>query len=1000
MRSGRAAEMARAEGLPEGAASGVGVDLYAQARKALSLRTPFEGEGPAPPRVPTLPARLVSWAGASDARKKHKKIQLQDVADAEHPTPQPATESSAKAGVWEHFETYFRPVNLDDIDILMPRFPFSYGELDSCILIPFVGSGKELMNKVETFDVAVAETSSYLGVGGEERVSNKERGERSERREQSIEQGIHEVVVQQFVSNKEHTEQGVEQCIHEVVVRQKWPLEVEQATDSACVMSSKCGEEGGTSLNWLLGAKERFVLTSERPNKKRKLLGVDAGLEQLVLLPLLGTEASSICDVCCLGESGKVSDSMLYCNSCKVSVHQKCYGSHVVPDSQWLCTWCKYLESTVRLSSMKDADSSLSLPCVLCPKDKGALKPVKGEADQTVDGGNLKFVHLFCSLWTPGALVEDMESMEPVTNVGSVQENQRKLVCGICKVKHGVCVRCSHGTCRTAFHPICARESKHQMEIWGKSGHPNVELRAFCSKHSAIGYINSVERSKSASERSPTEVRPKDSNHITGKIPKLKFTRKNKDKFMTHESSSFNSSILTKVETMDQGALPHTVKTSDSLAIQGMEVDTGNPLVGDNLMRNSGDVSVVLRKLIDQGKVSIDDVASEVGISSESLEAALVGETTTFSHGLKLKIIKWLQNSAHIRETQGRIIKGDSVGIHDSKPDGFDDTGSVNEKETAVDLSDSAEMKSSSKRSKDNNKIMSDNKAVCTSTTGVPLLQNGIKKMVKVDGDHECSLDEDCANEHTRKFCPVASKDTQKEEHEELISNNISGNSNKQFGTSMEILNENEGTFLVRKRHELTETEPGLELEGASSLNQWFSLVDDVKHGLNSAENGVRNIHDCNTDHVRGQPFSNFDDSQYYIHPLIKKKMAQLWDPTFNQNKLSPFHPGPYGPRQRRRCYADCSSGEVGRRTWPSAALFCQRPPMWLMPQARLSSGQAVDERLEPNEIASPALVLEPQHHDGFEEEPVVLMVVRRQTALEAPHGTHHVGECGGSLSL
>jgi hypothetical protein len=41
--------------------------------------------------------------------------------------------------------------------------------------------------------------------------------------------------------------------------------------------------------------------------------------------------------------------------------------------------------------------------------------------------------------------VEDMESMEPVTNVGSVQENQWKLVCSICKVKHGVCVRCSHG---------------------------------------------------------------------------------------------------------------------------------------------------------------------------------------------------------------------------------------------------------------------------------------------------------------------------------------------------------------------------------------------------------------------------------------------------------------------------------------------------------------------------------------------------------------------------
>jgi hypothetical protein len=30
------------------------------------------------------------------------------------------------------------------------------------------------------------------------------------------------------------------------------------------------------------------------------------------------------------------------------------------------------------------------------------------------------------------------------------------------------------GACRASFHPICARESKLQMEIWGKLGHDNV----------------------------------------------------------------------------------------------------------------------------------------------------------------------------------------------------------------------------------------------------------------------------------------------------------------------------------------------------------------------------------------------------------------------------------------------------------------------------------------------------------------------------------------------
>lgn len=26
------------------------------------------------------------------------------------------------------------------------------------------------------------------------------------------------------------------------------------------------------------------------------------------------------------------------------------------------------------------------------------------------------------------------------------------------------------GACRTSFHPICAREASHRMEIWGKLG--------------------------------------------------------------------------------------------------------------------------------------------------------------------------------------------------------------------------------------------------------------------------------------------------------------------------------------------------------------------------------------------------------------------------------------------------------------------------------------------------------------------------------------------------
>uniref|UniRef100_A0ACD5ZEC8 Uncharacterized protein n=1 Tax=Avena sativa TaxID=4498 RepID=A0ACD5ZEC8_AVESA len=881
--------MAGAEGSPEGAALGLGFDPYAQARKALSLRTPFEEETAS--RVPTLPARLVSWAGPSDRRKKHKKLEPPDAAAEEHPPKLPVA-PSGKKGAWEHFEAYFRQVTLNDIEMLMPKFPFSYGELDSCVVIPFPGSSSEEL-VAETYDVAVAETSSYLGVGGEEVVSNKERSGQSVDfvSNISVEQGIHDVVVQQLVCTRDRGEQSIEQRMHQAVAqREEWPLEVEQGSSSGGTVSPVCEEEeAGASLNWLLGARQRVVLTTERPNKKRKLLGVDAGLEQLVLLPRLGAQAGSMCDVCCLGESDIVSNRMLRCSNCKASMHQKCYGLHVVPEGQWLCAWCKYVESA-GLSSKKNASSTLSMPCVLCTKGKGALKPAKMETNRTADGCNLQFVHLFCSLWRPEVLVEDMDSMEPVTNVGCVQENPMKMVCTICKVKRGACVRCSHGSCRAAFHPICARDAKHQMEIWGKSGNPNVELRAFCSKHSSVRHVNSLEKSNNASEQSPREVRPNDANLGIGKIPKLRFTRKNKERSMNYETSSFNPNNLIKVETMEHGALPHTVRSLGTQATESMEMDTDHPSVG-NFMRNSGDVAMVLKKLIDRGAVSVSDIASEVGISSASLEAALVGETTTFSHGLKLKIIRWLQKSAHIPAVEAIPLKGSSEVVQEDKLDGSEGTNSVSvkssfvpvDKEAAVEMSDSTIPKLSPPRS--NAKILKEEKAICA--TG-PTMENGKKNIAKGSANQEHFPTDDFAKESTRNLSPVGSEDTSKAVHEKLVPNNISGN--KVSGTSMEILNQLEATALGRKNNGLTEAELGSEVEECvSSLDKTSSWGDNAKHGSNSDENGVCNHRDCNMDHISG-PFFSFDDSHSYIHPFIKEKITYLWDRTFKQNKQAQYH--------------------------------------------------------------------------------------------------------------
>ncbi|KAG0513376.1 hypothetical protein BDA96_10G096700 [Sorghum bicolor] len=449
--------------------------------------------------------------------------------------------------------------------------------------------------------------------------------------------------------------------MQEVIVQQEeQPVEIvlDQSRTNSNVLPG-CREDLLPSLSWLLGARRRFVLTSERPNKKRKLLGADAGLEQLVLLPSPEGEAGSICDVCCMGESDMMSNRMLHCKNCEISVHQKCYGVRVVPDRFWFCVWCSRNIGMPRRLTRSDACRTVPMPCVLCPKEKGALKPFKRDPGPSTDGGNQEFVHLFCSLWRTEFHVKDMESMEPVTNIVDTQENQSKLVCSLCKVMHGACVRCSHGACRTSFHPICAREFKLQIEIWGKFGHDNVEMRAFCAKHSAIKSISSIQNDKSVSELDCAQAEPHDGKPVTGNEQQVRFTRSNKDKFV-NSTFTTSSCSLNNAQTTEVATIPSTPGSTQETQSADMAVD--QPSADVNIMSNSGDVSGMLRKLVDQGKVSLADIESELGLCSESVEAALQpDETTAYSPGLKLKMIKWLQNSERAPSVQVKSFNEGSL---------------------------------------------------------------------------------------------------------------------------------------------------------------------------------------------------------------------------------------------------------------------------------------------------------------------------------------------------
>ncbi|GJP44397.1 hypothetical protein CLOM_g3776 [Closterium sp. NIES-68] len=76
-----------------------------------------------------------------------------------------------------------------------------------------------------------------------------------------------------------------------------------------------------------------------------------------------------------------------------------------------------------------------------------------------------QFAHLFCSQWVPETYVGDTESMQPVCNVGGVSRERRRMLCSLCRVKHGACIQCSHGHCAAPFHPMCARQQGLLMTL-------------------------------------------------------------------------------------------------------------------------------------------------------------------------------------------------------------------------------------------------------------------------------------------------------------------------------------------------------------------------------------------------------------------------------------------------------------------------------------------------------------------------------------------------------
>ncbi|KAM7259446.1 hypothetical protein ACFE04_015187 [Oxalis oulophora] len=402
------------------------IDTFSQARKSLCELGSYENETDnVKPTVPTLPTGLANLlknrnhtSSGSIRKRKHRKAHFSF--NKKSSSLSQADKVVKRRNVWVETDAFFRDVALPDIDTLHEVSTVSSLAAKKLFFIPYF--------KCEKNDSSVCRDTENGTVNGGD-VENTE-------------------------LNEEATAQSLE-------------IDSISDKDETCVIP----DSDPAGLEWILGSRTRMLLTSDKPSKKRKLLGTDAGLEKL-LIGCPCHENPSLCHYCCKGDLGLESNQLIVCTSCQAAVHQKCYGVQGLVDGPWLCSWCK--DHNCR-------DELVKQPCIFCPKIGGALKPVHRIGENI---GATEFAHLFCALLMPEVYIDNLTKMEPIRNVEGISETRKKLICNVCKVKCGACIRCTNGVCRASFHPLCAREASHRVEVWAKYGIDNIELRAFCSKHS------------------------------------------------------------------------------------------------------------------------------------------------------------------------------------------------------------------------------------------------------------------------------------------------------------------------------------------------------------------------------------------------------------------------------------------------------------------------------------------------------------------------------------
>ncbi|KAK0423238.1 hypothetical protein QR680_008044 [Steinernema hermaphroditum] len=172
-------------------------------------------------------------------------------------------------------------------------------------------------------------------------------------------------------------------------------------------------------------------------------------------------DENAVCDVC-RGPDTDSDDEIVFCDGCNLSVHQSCYGITNLPSDVWLCTHC-----TLRFGKQTS--------CVLCPTLGGAMKCT---ADGTL------WAHVACALWIPEVRFLDADRREPIGNLQRVFREKLRMVCSVCEVHQGACIKCTAEGCQNGFHVVCGYRAKLALRIEGDAdNNDDVRMTALCRVH-------------------------------------------------------------------------------------------------------------------------------------------------------------------------------------------------------------------------------------------------------------------------------------------------------------------------------------------------------------------------------------------------------------------------------------------------------------------------------------------------------------------------------------